>query len=182
MNMERMRVTIVAVLAIAGAALLAAALFRPETRLPEGWEPVNRQLSEALHTYEIGSKLPGAVGQEDQSSLQQTEGVQAVSTEQKNGAAVVIADTERAVNDEQSAEQSQKEDAALNADSGLLNINRASAAQLEQLPGIGPAKARAIIEDRDRNGPFRKVEELTRVKGIGDKLLEKVKPSITTGY
>lgn len=51
---------------------------------------------------------------------------------------------------------------------GGVNINSASASQLESLPGIGPAKASAILADRDENGPFGSCQDLTRVNGIGD--------------
>jgi len=53
-----------------------------------------------------------------------------------------------------------------------VNINTASAAQLEALPGIGPALAGKIIEDRRRRGPFRRVEDLVRVPGIGPRTLK----------
>ena len=49
-----------------------------------------------------------------------------------------------------------------------INVNTADAELLAELPGIGPAKANAIIEDREANGPFESAEELTRVSGIGD--------------
>lgn len=50
---------------------------------------------------------------------------------------------------------------------GPLDVNTATAGQLEQLPGIGPATAAAIVDDRDRNGPFASVDDLDRVSGIG---------------
>ena len=46
-------------------------------------------------------------------------------------------------------------------------MNTATQAELEQLPGIGPTLAAAIVQERDRNGPFRSVDDLTRVHGIG---------------
>lgn len=51
--------------------------------------------------------------------------------------------------------------------SGPLDLNRATAAELEQLPGIGPAIAAAIVEHRDEHGPFGSVEHLLEVPGIG---------------
>lgn len=55
---------------------------------------------------------------------------------------------------------------------GRININTASAAELEQLPGIGEATAAKIVADRNANGPFKTVEDLKRVSGIGDKKYE----------
>jgi len=59
-----------------------------------------------------------------------------------------------------------------------FDINRATEAEWDELPGIGPAKARAIVEDRERNGPFRSIDDLARVKGIGPKLLERLREAI----
>lgn len=60
---------------------------------------------------------------------------------------------------------------------GLVNVNSATATELEALPGIGPAKAQAIIENR----PFSTVEELDRVPGIGPATLDRLRPLVTTG-
>jgi competence protein ComEA len=60
-----------------------------------------------------------------------------------------------------------------------VNINTATEAELDKLPGVGPAKAKAIIEDRKKNGPFKTADDLKRVKGIGDKNFEKLKAEIT---
>ena len=60
-----------------------------------------------------------------------------------------------------------------------VNLNTATQAQLETLPGIGAASAKRIIEYRDKNGKFKKVEELMNVKGIGEKSFLKLKPLIT---
>lgn len=56
-----------------------------------------------------------------------------------------------------------------------LELNTASAEDLEALPGIGPGVARAIVEDRARRGHFRSVDELERVRGIGPKALERLR-------
>jgi len=61
---------------------------------------------------------------------------------------------------------------------GKININSANVEQLQQLKGIGPSKAQAIIDDRNLKGNFKHIQDLKRVKGIGDKLYEGVKESI----
>ena len=62
--------------------------------------------------------------------------------------------------------------------SGVININTATSEQLQELPGIGEAKALAIIEYREMNGPFQKPEDLQNVTGIGGKTFEKLKDKI----
>ena len=57
-----------------------------------------------------------------------------------------------------------------------IDLNRASAAELEALPGIGPAKARAIVKLRTARGRFGSVEELVDVRGIGPKTLARLRP------
>ena len=61
---------------------------------------------------------------------------------------------------------------------GSVNINTANAGQLITLPGIGPKLAEAILTYRQQNGEFQSVDELTKVKGIGDKLLARLKPHL----
>ena len=60
-----------------------------------------------------------------------------------------------------------------------VNINTASKKELDALPGIGETLAQRIIDYRSANGPFSTVDELTKVKGIGAKTLEKLKPYAT---
>ena len=62
-----------------------------------------------------------------------------------------------------------------------ININIASAADLETLPGVGAKTAGRIIEYRQKNGPFKKVEELMNVQGIGEKNFLKLKSQISVG-
>ncbi len=63
--------------------------------------------------------------------------------------------------------------------SGLVNLNTATQAQLEALPGIGPTLAQAIIAERERRGGFRSVNELRDVRGIGDKRFADLKDKVT---
>ena len=60
-----------------------------------------------------------------------------------------------------------------------ININTASASDFDKLPGIGASKAEAIVQYREKNGPFEKIEDLKEISGIGDALFEKIKDYIT---
>ncbi|MGO2774465.1 MAG: CRISPR-associated protein Cas5 [Brachybacterium tyrofermentans] len=61
------------------------------------------------------------------------------------------------------------------ADGGTIDLNTASAAQLEELPGVGPSIAQRILEHREKNGPFASVDGLLEVSGIGPATLEKIR-------
>ena len=63
----------------------------------------------------------------------------------------------------------------------IVNLNTATSSQIETLPGIGASTAKRIIEYRDKNGGFKKIEELMNVKGIGEKSFLKLKPFVTVG-
>jgi competence protein ComEA len=62
---------------------------------------------------------------------------------------------------------------------GKVNINTADEAALVALKGIGKGKAKAIIEYRQKNGPFKSVDDLTKVKGIGNKTLAHLREQLT---
>ncbi len=59
-----------------------------------------------------------------------------------------------------------------------VNINTASAEEIASIPGLGEKKSQAIVRFREKHGSFGRIEDLKRVIGIGDKLLEKIKPYV----
>ena len=71
--------------------------------------------------------------------------------------------------------------AAAGGAGGTVNINTASAAQLDTLPGVGASTAEKIVADREANGPFKTVEDLKRVSGIGDKKFAALADAICVG-
>ncbi|OAX47258.1 ComEA family DNA-binding protein [Paenibacillus sp. AD87] len=87
-------------------------------------------------------------------------------TQTKSEAAVVSTDNNQAMVSNEAV------------DNGKINVNTAPAAKLMDLPGIGEKKAQAIIDYRNSHGPFTKVSDLTKVKGIGMKMLEKMAPYV----
>lgn len=62
-----------------------------------------------------------------------------------------------------------------------LDLNTATVAELDALPGVGPGRAQAIVNYRTQSGPFRAVDDLLKVKGIGDKTLAELKPLVEVG-
>ncbi len=62
-----------------------------------------------------------------------------------------------------------------------VNINTATQSELEGVKGLGPAKAKAIIEYREKHGPFKSVDELDKVKGFGKSSVEKLKGDLSAG-
>ena len=67
------------------------------------------------------------------------------------------------------------------ASTAVVNINTASATEIATLPGVGAKMAARIIEYRQKNGPFKKVEELMNVRGIGERNFLKLKPQLAVG-
>lgn len=68
-----------------------------------------------------------------------------------------------------------------NSSNGYININRATAAELDTLPGIGPSYAEDIIAYREKNGPYKTIQDIMKVPGIKQNKFDKIKDRITVG-
>ncbi len=135
----------------------------------EGWAPVNAAIEATLEEAAQGEQM--ASGGEVQ----------------VNGKATVAATVETELIQSPTATKSGIHQApAVDAagtnqpaiDLSLISINQAGLVELQDIPGIGEKKAKAIMDYRDTHGGFTSIEELTEVKGIGDKMLAKMKPYI----
>ena len=79
------------------------------------------------------------------------------------------------------APPAQKPDVTAARTAAVVNINTATPAELEQLPGVGARTAARIVEHRQKKGPFKKIEELMNVQGIGEKSFLRIRTQITVG-
>lgn len=174
--------------ALAGAAILAGALISPggKASVP-GWKPVNDQVMAALDAAAspslnqatasptpAGSSAPfvAAAGDEPPSASAAAVASPSVSAPPAPPSAPSAPATP--LFSPPASAASPPSNAA-----GLLNLNAATAEQLDELKGIGPSKAKAIVSYREQNGPFRSVEDLLNVKGIGEKLLAGIRADVT---
>ncbi|PZD93972.1 helix-hairpin-helix domain-containing protein [Paenibacillus sambharensis] len=192
-------------LALIGGVLLWNALLVESARNLPPWEPVNERLEASLQAVNgSGGEAPGsgsgsssgADGAKDSGTNSEanrgtkngtnssaSSGADSDAGSGANGGADGANSGDRGIAEDAGAAgvspaQTTGPPAAAAADN-RLDLNRASAEQLQELPGIGPAKAKAIVEDRQQNGFYRSVDEITRVKGIGPKMLAKMRPLVT---
>lgn len=69
--------------------------------------------------------------------------------------------------------------AATTVSTGVVNLNSATVAEIASLPGIGPKTADLVVQYRQKNGPFKKIEEIMNVRGVGEKSFLKIKDRLT---
>lgn len=154
-----------------GAVLIGYAIFfsGSDKDLP-GWEPVNKHIEQALAPLPTARSTTSSQRPSIPPATPPTAPPVKPATADSQTPAPAEAQPPAAVESETPA-----------ADSVLLDLNTATQSQLEDLPGIGASKAKAIIAYREQNGAFKTVNQLLGVKGIGPKMLEKLAPFVTAG-
>lgn len=163
--MNRENMLIAAVSAVIGAGIMLFAIGGIKPSGIEGWTAVNQEMRTAL---ESQATLESSSTQSSGGTQQAGKRVQAGQTKQIEQSE----QTGRNKQTDQSEQQFQDEQP------GRISINTATADELQDIPGIGEKKALAIIEYRKVHGSFTSLSELSNVKGIGEKILEKMKPYI----
>jgi competence protein ComEA len=77
------------------------------------------------------------------------------------------------------AQRAAKPPVAAAVSTEIVNLNSSTAAQIAALPGIGPKTADLVVQYRVKNGPFKKIEEIMNVRGVGEKSFLKIKDRLT---
>lgn len=165
--------------AVIGAGLMLLATGGREPAGIEGWAPVNAEVKSALAEEGAGRKDSGAAAAAGNTgdvseSPTATAGGSSASSASTTGATAAQGSEAGGV----SAAVTPTDGGGKSADTGKISINRAGLAELQEIPGIGEKKAQAILDYRKTHGAFATIDDLTQVKGIGDKMLEKMKPYI----
>lgn len=151
-------------LTLIGIATIAVGWYasRSSESLSEQWTPVNSQVAQTLDS--LNSKAPIQPINEPQ--------------DQQPTSTTVPSKIESPVSVTKPESEPVPSTSPSQASETRLNLNAATLEQLENLPGIGPSKAKAIIAYREQHGGYRTIDELLDVKGIGRKMLEKLQPEV----
>ncbi|WP_223067250.1 ComEA family DNA-binding protein [Paenibacillus caui] len=186
------RIAIAVVSAVCGAGLMLLAVGGKPASGIEGWVPVNDAMAQARTLQQSaaakGANSPAAAKlQNDSEGDKQPEGSGSTAitassekspdssgpTASAGSSAAILASTSSALGKVAGTAGS-----AAGEEDGLIHINTAGLEKLQEIPGIGAKKAQAILDYRNRHGAFSSLAELKNVKGIGDKMFQKMMPYI----
>lgn len=163
---------------------------------PSGWEPMQLGTETPTKEQEPSAVQSAVLGQgeakatADENAKKAVDGADSKETEQakpvveeagstsESNEPEVASSTAATPAAEAGQENIQTAQPVQDIDNGKIDVNTAPASKLTELPGIGEKKAQAIIDYRNAHGPFTKVSDLTKVKGIGMKMLEKMAPYV----
>lgn len=172
--------------AVVSFVVLAALFFIFSTDEPPATENLDVAKNEIVVYVSGQVKTPAVITLEDNGNLRIVDAVNAV------GGMTELADTEivnlaEPLTDGQHIHIPTKDiifrelpaQSADNSSNNLININTADEKELQKIKGIGPALAGRIIDYRENNGAFKSIEEIKKVRGIGDKTFEKMREQIT---
>ncbi|MGG0823297.1 helix-hairpin-helix domain-containing protein [Paenibacillus turicensis] len=148
--------------AVMGAGLMFVVTDLTSSPAIEGWTPVNHAVASTL------------VEQQQSQSEHQLQSDQQSKQEKPNNKDIQEQQGKLTPSSEIKQEQNQQT-------TKRVNINTASLVELQNIPGVGEKKAQTIIDYRNKHGAFKKVQDLTKVKGIGTKSFQKMKPFIEIG-
>ena len=142
--------------------------------LMDGWENVNMEMTNSLLQASRPSVDETPTQKKERELLTETE----TETETESETSKLAKIDSQTVFEAEAKADAKLIEGTQPATSAMINLNSATLEQLDILPGIGPSKARAIIEYRTKFGEFRSLEQIMEVKGIGPKLFEKMKDRI----
>ncbi|MBH5318168.1 ComEA family DNA-binding protein [Paenibacillus sp. GSMTC-2017] len=169
----------IGVILVGAVLMIVAALTGKQSSQSEEWIPLNDAVREAIHNPSKEITEESSEVAKYTETAQQSSTVKSSNIVDKSGeieTAKKGSSTNEAIHPNESGSQTvDHSDVDEKSESGKLDINRATQDEFDQLKGIGPSKAQAIVEDRAKNGYFTSVDDLLRVKGIGEKLLAELK-------
>lgn len=156
---------------------------RPVLDVPEATPSAAASIADVVTVHVIGRvRRPGVVtlpfGSRVADAVAAAGGVKEGATSGDLNLARVLVDGEQVVVGRRTATPGASDGSPTTSSGGAVNLNTASATQLEELPGVGPVLAGRIVAWREANGPFASVEILGEVTGIGDALLAQLRPLV----
>ncbi|OAB30035.1 hypothetical protein PMSD_19680 [Paenibacillus macquariensis subsp. defensor] len=157
----------------------------------KGWEPLNLQVAQALGEGESPSSKKQGVQEASTSNVLDSaadsksseirvneNSVNSTPLDNKSGTSIVEQKVDQVETNEQTIPKPTDTASSDAANIHKINVNTGGIKELMELPGIGEKKAKAIVDYRNQNGPFRKISDLNDVKGIGTKMMAKIAPYV----